>query len=218
MRYFLTAFFLPLLLCSTFAQTNFKINGNIKNIPGVKDVLKDGDTVILSFSALHLSFPGIIKNNAFSINENIIEPAVAMLEFKGSAVKLLVDNSIYNVEIVNKEVRKGFYTYEGSVTTNSEFHNGWYKFAQSIFALYNQKTKLVNELDSVKNDIAKQNVNQKIVALDTLINFSYKKLAQTQPNNPASAYLMGSAPDFSYTNYIDAYKNLSFKVRNGFFH
>ncbi|MEJ5994675.1 thioredoxin-like domain-containing protein [Pedobacter sp. Du54] len=200
-----------------YGQMNFRINGSIKNIPGVKNGLKDGDTIKLALDEPNKSLSGIIKDNTFTIYGNIVEPAVAMLEFKGSGSKILIDNSTYNAEIINVRVGKDLYSYKGDITTDSQFHNSWFSFVGSINKLYRQKSLLLNELDSVTNLDVKQEFKTKIKTIDSLINVSYKNLATNNPDNPASAYLMSAAPDFSYAGYIDSYRKLSFKVRNGFF-
>ncbi|WP_177217149.1 TlpA family protein disulfide reductase [Pedobacter insulae] len=189
----------------------------MKNTPGIKGLLKDGDTIKLSLSTLGKTFSGVVKDNTFSISGNIVEPAVAMLQFKSSGAKILVDNSTYTAEITNAKVGDGLYTYNANITTDSQFHNTWFSFVGSTKKLYRQKSVLVNELDSAVNHEAKQKLKNEINKVDSLINVSYKNLALNNPDNPASAYLMSAAPDFSYAGYIDSYRKLSFKVKNNFF-
>ena len=141
MKYFLTLFSLFLFNFS-FCQTGFQIDGSIENLPGVKNGLKDGDTVRLAFSSNDLSIPAIIKNNRFTIIGEIVEPAVAMLEFKGSGAKLLIDNSLYSARLNQRNVGKDLYTYEALISTRSQFHNTWITFVKTIKELYEKKKNL----------------------------------------------------------------------------
>ena len=216
MKYFLTLFSLFLFNFS-FCQTGFQIDGSIENLPGVKNGLKDGDTVRLAFSSNDLSIPAIIKNNRFTIIGEIVEPAVAMLEFKGSGAKLLIDNSLYSTRLNQRNVGKDLYTYEALISTRSQFHNTWITFVKTIKELYEKKKNYLNQKDLEQSVEAKRQFQDKIANIDSLINAQYQSLAINHSDNPASAYLLPSAPDFSYLNYNKAYDKLSFKVRNSFF-
>jgi hypothetical protein len=215
---FSTLFFSLLVISlSVQAQVKFEVNGEVKNVPGVDGGLKSGDTVALKFGLLKKVFSGVVKNNKFIITGEIIEPLHAMLEYKGSGIKLLVDNSTYNVLLQSIEVSPGRFIYDSSVKTTSKFHNLWNDFVDGQIRLSGQKTSLKNKMDSSLNDEMASKYRVKWMSVDSNINKSYKMLAVNNPDNPAVAYVLPGAQDFSYRNYINSYHALSFKVRNSIY-
>ena len=217
MKYFKLFLILILFSPALHAQVIFEIKGEVKNLPTVSNALNNGDTIFLTASKLKKTFHSVIKNNAFYIKGEIIEPDAAMLEFKGSGLKFFLDSSVYNASLTLKEISPGRYIYGTDIKTNSRIHNTWHNFVDMQVALYQKKAKYLNKADSAADEIAATAYKEKALGVDSAIRNAYKNLAKEAPDNPATAYLLPAAPDFSYKNYISLYKMLSFKVKSSIY-
>ncbi|MFA6247010.1 MAG: TlpA disulfide reductase family protein [Mucilaginibacter sp.] len=199
------------------AQVVFEIRGEVKNLSGITSALNNGDTIFLAVSKQKKTFHSVIKNNTFYIKGEIIEPDAGMLEFKGSGLKFFLDSSVYNAQLILKEISPGRYVYETAIQTNSRIHNTWHNFVNNQVALYQEKAQYLNKADSAINETSALAYKKKAAGIDSLIRNAYTKLAKDAPDNPATAYLLPAAPDFSYKNYIASYNELSFKIKSSIY-
>ncbi|MFD0763672.1 TlpA family protein disulfide reductase [Mucilaginibacter lutimaris] len=140
-----------------------------------------------------------------------------MLEFKGSGLKFFLDSTAYNVHLFLKEISPGRYSYETDIATNSTIHNKWKKFVAEQVTFFSQKANYLNKADSSQNPTLTTEYKRKAAEVDLAIRQAYKTLAENEKNNPATAYLLPSAPDFSYKKYIALYNGLTFKLKSSIY-
>lgn len=151
------------------AQVQFEIKGNVKNPPGFRGALNDGDTVFLSISKLKKTFHSVIKNNTFDIKGEIAEPVAGMLEFKGSGLKFFLDSTVYNVQLVLKEVSPKRFAYNTNIKTNSHIHNTWINFANDQVSLFHQKAAYLNKADSAQSPTIAAEYKRKAAGIDSAV-------------------------------------------------
>ncbi len=197
------------------AQNKFSINGKITNISNAG--LKNGDTVFLEFQANNLSFRSIIANNKFKFEGVLDESSIAMLQYKGSGLKLFVDTNTFNITLIEKEISPNRYLYNKKITTKSPLHINYTDFVNLQVELTRKKMQLANHLDSTNDSSIRNLLKQQVEEVDLKINQSFKDNATLHNNNLAAAYVLTAAPDFSYQNYIKVYDQFSDQIKNSSF-
>ena len=199
---------------NSFSQ-QFKVIGKIENIGDYG--LKDGDDLTLRFLNPSKITTSVVKNGSFTFEGELKEPAVAMLNFKGSGVKLLLDTNTLQVILREKEIEPGKNTYLHNITTASPIHLNYTQFAAHQVSLNNQKSALLNRLDSLSDPNQISKTKEKLAALDFEMKQSFKDNAIQYNDNVAAAYVLTAAPDFSYQLYYPIYEQFTHKVKTSSF-
>ena len=213
--------FLVLTLLAFYIHTNaqykYEINGHINNIETItKSRLKDGDNMYLSFLYSNRIDTAKIINKSFHFTGELKEPSVAMIEFKTGGIKVLIDNSTYEVYFNEIQVGNKGFTYKDSLITKSKFHNLWRNFIVTEGEIYKEKNKVINEIAKTQNVDSLRTFKNHLIEIDKKITYKYKQWAKNNQDSYAVAYLLGDAPDFSYNNYIDLFNALNEDVKKSF--
>ncbi|MDP4292343.1 MAG: hypothetical protein Q8908_14790, partial [Bacteroidota bacterium] len=210
----ITLFYLP-----TMGQCKYEINGYIENIDTAsnKAPFNQGTNIILRFLNFKKSDTVQLFNHAFKFKGDVPEPSVAMIDYPSGGVKVLIDSNSYNVYLKEVQIDKIHYTYKDTIITRSKYFNLWRSFGDDLTLLYQNKSKLLNEIDKMRNTDSISNLKNKINEIDEKMAYDYKEVAINNPGNYAIAYFLSAAPDFSYKNYIDIYNVLSEKVKNSYY-
>ena len=199
------------------AQYKYEINGHINDIETItKSRLKDGDNMYLRFVYSNRIDTAKVINKSFQFTGELKEPTVAMMECKTNGIKVLIDNSTYDVYYNEMQVGNKGFTYKDSLITKSKFHNLWSNFYATQSELYKDKNKVINEMAKTQNVDSLRTLKNHLKEIDKKSASGFKQVAKNNPDSYAVAYFLDDAPDFSYNNYIELFNALNEDVKKSF--
>lgn len=199
------------------AQYKYEINGHINDIETItKSRLKDGDNMYLRFVYSNRIDTAKVINKSFQFTGELKEPTVAMMECKTNGIKVLIDNSTYDVYYNEMQVGNKGFTYKDSLITKSKFHNLWSNFYATQSELYKDKNKVINEMAKTQNVDSLRTLKNYLIEIDKKLASGFKQVAKNNPDSYAVAYFLDDAPDFSYNNYIELFNALNEDVKKSF--